>query len=169
MNAPPLILTLTLDHVSQHFFDEKRRSHFPPERNYLDAHLTLFHHLPPGQPQVINDIQMAADTYRQMKLNITGLKMTGSGVAYVIECPLLLQLHAYLQKLWWDKLIPQDKHKLWPHITVQNKVPSETATLLKADLEQRFEPFTGTGVGLSLFEYLGGPWKPVQQWQFNER
>ncbi|WP_208644854.1 2'-5' RNA ligase family protein [Mucilaginibacter kameinonensis] len=41
-----LILTLRLDEESQAFFDEMRKRHFPQERNFLKAHLTLFHQLP---------------------------------------------------------------------------------------------------------------------------
>jgi hypothetical protein len=44
--AQPLILTLRMDERSQERFDRLRETHFPPERNYLRAHLTLFHKLP---------------------------------------------------------------------------------------------------------------------------
>jgi hypothetical protein len=44
--AQPLILTLQMDERSQERFDRLRELHFPPERNYLSAHLTLFHKLP---------------------------------------------------------------------------------------------------------------------------
>ena len=42
----PLVLTLVLDAQSFAFFDGLRRRHFPPERNVIAAHLTLFHALP---------------------------------------------------------------------------------------------------------------------------
>ena len=48
---PPLIVTALLDEVAQERFDRLRREHFPPERNQLDAHLTLFHRLP-DDPEV---------------------------------------------------------------------------------------------------------------------
>lgn len=44
--AAPLILTLAMDERSQERFDRLRETHFPPERNHLSAHLTLFHRLP---------------------------------------------------------------------------------------------------------------------------
>jgi hypothetical protein len=47
--AQPLILTLKMDERSQERFDRLRERHFPPERNYLNAHLTLFHKLPGAQ------------------------------------------------------------------------------------------------------------------------
>jgi hypothetical protein len=39
------ILTAELDPASFAWLDWLRREHFPPERNLLPAHLTLFHRL----------------------------------------------------------------------------------------------------------------------------
>lgn len=162
----PLILTLTLDANSQHYFNTLRQQYFPPERNYLDAHLTLFHHLPANEPQIIEDIALAFQTYAAMQLNVTEIKSIGNGVAYKIECAKLLQLHHYLQQQWAKWLIPQDRQKLWPHITIQNKVEANRAKSLKEELEQSFEPFTATGTALSLFEYMGGPWNFIRNFEF---
>jgi 2'-5' RNA ligase len=166
MPNAPLILTLTLDADSQHFFNTLRQQHFPPERNYLDAHLTLFHHLPANEHQMIEDITLASQNYTAMQLHVNEIKSIGNGVAYKIECDRLLQLHQYLQQQWAKWLIPQDRQKLWPHITIQNKVEANQAKTLKEELEQSFEPFTATGIGLSLYEYLGGPWNFIQKFDF---
>ena len=49
MTAPaPLIVSALLDPDSFAWLDGLRRAHFPAERNLLDAHLTLFHALPPS-------------------------------------------------------------------------------------------------------------------------
>lgn len=45
----PLIVTLALDEQAQARFDALRSRHFPPDRNVLDAHVTLFHALPGEQ------------------------------------------------------------------------------------------------------------------------
>lgn len=166
MPDAPLILTLTLDAGNQQFFNTLRRRHFPPERNYLDAHLTLFHHLPYNEPQIIDDIKIAVNTCNALLLKVTEIKSIGNGVAYKLECTKLQQLHKHLQLKWEQWLIPQDRQKLWPHITVQNKVDAAQAMLLKAELEQTFKPFEATGVGLSLFEYQGGPWKYINHFPF---
>src|ERR1700712_5017184 len=42
----PLILTLALHGEDQARFDRLRIAHFPPERNLIPAHITMFHHLP---------------------------------------------------------------------------------------------------------------------------
>jgi hypothetical protein len=47
----PLILTLEMDTHSFEILDALRKKHFPPERNVLDAHITLFHKLPGEQEE----------------------------------------------------------------------------------------------------------------------
>ena len=42
----PLILTAQLPRDLHARFTALRTAHFPPERNYLEAHVTLFHALP---------------------------------------------------------------------------------------------------------------------------
>jgi len=167
MSDAPLILTVKFDDDSQLYFDKLREAHFPPERNYLAAHLTLFHHLPPNQLQLVNDIESIVNRYQTLTLEVTEVKSIGNGVAFQIECPLLGQLHNYLQKLWFDWLTPQDRQRLWAHVTVQNKVPPEQARMLKAQLSEGFEPFNAKGVGLSLYEYKNGPWDFVRSFDFN--
>jgi hypothetical protein len=54
--AQPLILTLALDGEAFAFFDGLRRAHFPPERNVVPAHVTLFHALPGEQRPAIGSL-----------------------------------------------------------------------------------------------------------------
>ena len=44
----PLIVTAELPDDVLAWADGLRRAHFPPERNWLVAHVTLFHALPPS-------------------------------------------------------------------------------------------------------------------------
>ena len=44
----PIIVSALFGAEDQAWFEALRRAHFPPERNQLAAHLTLFHHLPPS-------------------------------------------------------------------------------------------------------------------------
>ena len=46
VDEAPLILSAVLDAPVQQRLNVLRRAHFPAERNHLDAHVTLFHHLP---------------------------------------------------------------------------------------------------------------------------
>lgn len=164
----PLILTLALDDASQQYFNKLRKLHFPPERNYLDAHLTLFHHLPQGEDAIIQAIEHLTKQHQKMQVQVTGLRSIGNGVAFSMESNPLQQMHKQLQNDWQQWLIPQDRQKLWSHITIQNKVKPEEAKKLKEMLEQDFEPFVVEGIGLSLYEYLGGPWKFVRCYELLE-
>ena len=47
MNAP-IIVSAEFGAADFARLDGLRRAHFPPARNVLPAHLTLFHHLPPS-------------------------------------------------------------------------------------------------------------------------
>ena len=164
----PLVLTLTLDDSAFRFFNALRRQHFPPERNHLDAHLTLFHHLPGAEAEAI--IQALEEVSRQeasINLSVSEVRLLGKGVAYRLESKPLQQLHRRLQKEWHHWLTAQDQQKLWPHITVQNKVSVCEAKTLHEQLSQGFEPFAATGIGLHLWEYRGGPWQSWRKFEFD--
>jgi 2'-5' RNA ligase len=168
-DAAPLILTLTLDATTQAHFDALRKQHFPPERNHLAAHLTLFHHLPgPEADSIAAHLQQLSAPQAPLPLQVTGLRFMGMGVAFKLECPALRTLHQALQTRWADWLTPQDQQKLQPHVTVQNKVTPTQARHLFVDLSRSFEPFAATGTGLHLWAYRGGPWDSVQQFRFEE-
>ena len=161
----PLILTLQLDTQAFTFFNALRKKHFPPHLNYLDAHLTLFHHLPPD-PAIGQLLETITTRKKPIVLDVVSIMKLGRGVAYKIKSPELSSLHADLQTKWQGWLTNQDRQKLNPHVTVKNKVDSEKALLLYQDLTSSFQPFTVTGIGLSLWEYQGGPWQKIKDYQF---
>lgn len=163
---PPLIVTLTLNEQAALFFNKLRTAHFPVHRNFLAAHLTLFHHLPQTEPTIIDDIRTHCMRQSIIALQVTEVSFMGRGVAYRVLSPPLSSLHASLQKSWKPWLIPQDLQKLWPHITVQNKVAPQEARSLQQKLSSEFAPFTAYGTGLSLWEYEGGPWKFIEMFPF---
>jgi len=165
--SPPLILTLTLDERAFTFFEEKRRRHFPPERNVIPAHLTLFHRLPGEHLRKIHDDLAACAKERPpIVLRVTGLRLLGRGVAYALGSQELTDLRASLASRWNEWLGPQDRQKHQPHVTVQNKVEPQEAKALLAELEAAFEPFEVTGLGLDLWRYRGGPWDEVRSFPF---
>ena len=165
----PLILTLALNPEAQSVFNGLRRQYFPAERNYLDAHLTLFHNLPANEPQIVQDILSLCSQHNILTLQATEIKNIGRGVAYRVESYELLKLHLQLQRHWQHWLIPQDKQKLFPHITIQNKVDSDTASRLQQELAKDFISMEFYGIGLSLWEYLGGPWRFIEIYKFKPR
>ncbi|MBG8551996.1 2'-5' RNA ligase family protein [Hymenobacter guriensis] len=163
----PLILTLTLDATSQAYFDELRRQHFPPARNFLAAHLTLFHHLSGNAlPQLTNQLTDVAQSTAPLPLAVTGLQFLGQGVAFRLENEELRTLHRRLQQVWQETLTPQDRQPLRPHVTVQNKVAPAEARTLHEQLSAGFTPFGTTGTGLHLWAYRNGPWESLAEFVF---
>jgi len=152
---PPLILTLRLDAVSQLFFDEQRARYFPASRNFLKAHLTLFHKLPDSN-ETINLLRSLS--IPGFELKVSGLINLGAGVAYQLQSNELNELRQGLRNELLDVLSPQDKQGFRPHITIQNKTTPAAAKALLEALTSSFQPFTIVAQGLDLWEYLGGPW-----------
>jgi 2'-5' RNA ligase len=163
----PLILTLKMDDGSQERFDRLRKAYFPPERNYLSAHLTLFHHLPADREgEVVGEIEEVRRRQGRISLRASGLLFMGRGVAYKLESPELVALRRRLASGWEPFLTNQDRQGLRPHVTVQNKVQPEKARALHRLLESSFSPFEVLGEGLLLWRYLGGPWEEVGDYPF---
>lgn len=168
--AQPLILTLKMDERSQEHFDRLRELYFPQERNYLGAHLTLFHKLPGEHADGISaDLQELCLQQAPFTLKATGLRSLGRGVAYKLASPELAALRRILTERWGPWLGAQDRQGFKPHVTVQNKVSPERARTLHAQLQEDFSPFGVGGAGLSLWRYLDGPWEPVDTYLFTGR
>ena len=162
-----LILTARLDPNAQRYFDRLRAEHFPAERNFLRAHLTLFHALPERELERVQEaLSGAAQRYGAFEARVGGLRSLGSGVAYEVECPPLAELRAEWARSWRDFLSPQDRQTWRPHITVQNKVNAEAARELLGSLRRDFTPMPIEFRGLDLWRYEGGPWTVVQGYPF---
>ncbi len=83
----PLIVTADLDPGAMAFLDGLRRAHFPPERNHLRAHLTLFHHRPGEEAgRVRADLADVAAT-EPLEATIDRVLKLGRGVAYGEHSP----------------------------------------------------------------------------------
>ncbi|MEX6505232.1 2'-5' RNA ligase family protein [Jiella sp. M17.18] len=158
----PLILTLALDAGTFAHVDAMRRAHFPPERNVIPAHLTLFHKLPGDELGAVTAcLSSAAASAGPIPLAIAGLRFLGRGSAYAVASPALQALRARLAAEFALWLTPQDRQRFAPHITIQNKVAPETARRTFETLSTAFEPFEAQGVGLLLWHYRSGPWEPA--------
>lgn len=163
----PLILTLRLASPAFERFDALRRAHFPPERNVIPAHLTLFHALPGEREADIGEVLAATcAATAPLALRFPSLRFLGRGVAAEVVSPELLALRGKLAARWDAWLSAQDRQGYRPHITIQNKVSAEQARRLHAELAAAWEPFESTGDGLLLWRYLGGPWELVRDEPF---
>jgi hypothetical protein len=163
----PLIITLEMDAVHKEMFNALRKTHFPVHSNYLDAHLTLFHHLPSGENIIEETLNTFSDR-EQLKLEVNAVKSIGNGVIFTVASEELQILHQSLQQIFMPWLKRQDQQILRPHITIQNKVTEFKATRLLEELQSTFTPFTITATGFSTWHYLGGPWRPAGFFPFNE-
>ncbi len=163
----PLILTLKLDPTSFSYFNHLRQQYFPSERNYLSAHVTLFHALPGEQEASLRQtIEQVCSQTPVLCLSFPKLRFLGQGVAVEVHCPELLQCHRQLAQRWQGWLTRQDQQGYRPHITIQNKTAAPQARQLYDQLSQDWRSLSGYGEGLLLWRYRGGPWEWVQEFSF---
>ncbi len=162
-----LIVTALLDAESQARFDEERRRYFPAARNFLSAHVTLFHALPGAElDSVVRTLDEVCRAQAVAPFETRGLYFLGHGVAYALHMPELVAVRARLAGVWADWLTPQDRQGFRPHVTVQNKVAPEAARALLGELEAEYAPWRGEVLGLGLWRYDGGPWTIMAQSHF---
>lgn len=167
--SAPLILTLTLDERSFAFFDEQRRRYFPPQRNFIPAHLTLFHHLPGEHIGAVHEfIEQRCSAQAPFQLDVTNLRSLGRGVAYAVQSAELMSFRRIFAQEWARWLTPQDRQEHQPHVTVQNNVDPRKARALLLELSAVFVPFQVTGTGLDLWWYRGGPWEKALSFPFGQ-
>lgn len=163
----PLILAAELPRDLQAWADRLRRAHFPPERNHLDAHVTLFHALPPSCEAELRDCCAAlARENAPVTARLEGVMKLGKGTALAISSPAMLALRDELAARFHGLLTPQDEHRPRLHVTVQNKVGIEAAKALQAVLGPEVRPRDFVFKGLALHAYRGGPWEFLKTWRF---
>ena len=156
------ILTLRFDPVAQRYFESMRQRYFPPERNLVPAHLTLFHTLPATE-EIDSALASTAATTPVFSLAVTGLRSLGRGVAYTLAAPELSLLHRELSRSFAAHLTLQDQQKFQPHVVIQNKSTGEQARALLALLQAGFTAFTVKAEGFDLWHYRNGPWQLARQ------
>ena len=164
---PPLVLTLQLDEAAQARFDALRRAHFPPERNHLQAHVTLFHALPGEHEDALRADLEASARRPAYDVDVVRVRSLGRGVAYDLRSAELAAQRADLARRWEPWLTPQDARAHAAHVTVQNTVTPEQARALLRELQASFVPAVVRATGLVLWRYLGGPWEPLGAYRFS--
>ncbi|MFV0922259.1 2'-5' RNA ligase family protein [Sphingomonas parapaucimobilis] len=169
MNQPPapIIVTALFGRADQGAFDALRRQHFPLERNVLDAHCTLFHHLPPSaEAELKHRLNGLTRGVRAPDARASGLMSLGRGVAIRIESPGLVAIRHELVDAFAGMLTPQDAGGWRAHVTIQNKVTPATARLLLQQMERDFRPRAVELIGLGTWWYRGGPWEMLSRHLF---
>ncbi len=164
--AEPLIVTATFDKVDHGLLEGLRRKHFPPERNKVPVHLTLFHHLAPALEGELRARLGALAALPPPRALITGVMDLGQGTAFRVESEALEEFRADLAGAFHGMLIPQDQAPWRPHITLQNKVVRKEAIALQKELQADLFPKPLAIRGLASWRYLGGPWKLIREYPF---
>jgi 2'-5' RNA ligase superfamily len=166
----PIIITAQMGKADQGWADALRSRHFPPERNQVKAHITLFHHLPPTHlPEIKARLAAIARECAAPPAMLSDVMLLGRGVAYRVDCPELMAMRDELAEGFTGLLTPQDQARPRLHITVQNKVEPRVAKALFGELAPSFQPRALAITGLSAFYYRGGPWEVIQHWTFSGR
>ncbi|KHK91923.1 hypothetical protein LK12_09285 [Novosphingobium malaysiense] len=150
---PPDILAWT---------DSLRREHYPPERNRLRAHVTLFHALPPSVEEEL--VQVLSDLARNPapEARIDGIMKLGRGTALAVQSPEMVILHAIIAERMHGLLTDQDSRPLRLHVTIQNKVKREEAQALQAQLGPELRPVSFRFRGFGLYAWEDGLWRPIR-------
>ena len=165
--AAPLLVTADLPPDVFAWADGLRRAHFPPERNRLKAHVTLFHALPPSvHDELVRLLAELAGSTAPPEARVNGLMKLGKGTALAIDSPGMVALHGLIQDRMQGLMTPQDAQPLRLHITIQNKVPPEEARALQAQLGPLLETRSFRFRGFELFAYEDGLWRPLRRFAF---
>lgn len=163
-----MILTAHIADDAAAFFNALRREHFPPARNFLGAHLTVFHNISDRHlTETIEALRSAALMQRPMRATSIGVRHLGRGVAFEIDCPDLSSSRRFLRQRFEPWLVPQDLQGWRPHITVQNGVAKIRADELHKHLSSVFQPRMFEVTGLDLWHYRGGPWQAEASFEFS--
>src|SRR4051794_13949897 len=85
--AGALIVTAEIAAPDLSWLDQLRRLHYPPERNQLPAHLTMFHALPPSAEGEARRSLARLAAERPPRASIDGVMDLGGGVAFRIVSP----------------------------------------------------------------------------------
>jgi hypothetical protein len=166
LTLTPIIVTATFGDGDNGWLQDLRRTHYPPERNRVPAHLTLFRQLPPSLEGELATRLARAVAAPPPRATIAGIMDLGEGTAFRVESEDLEAIRADLAEALHGVLTPQDQAPWRPHVTIQNKVLPREARALQQRLRTTFEPRPLTIRALAAWRYLEGPWEPVRAWPF---
>jgi 2'-5' RNA ligase len=166
-DAAPFVLTLEMDAESFACFDALRRRYYPPERNCVPAHVTLFYRLPGSHAREIKALlsQVAAEE-EPMEIAVGAVKAMERGVAILLHSPRLFALRGALAEEWWPWLTDQDRAGFRPHVTIQNNVSAAEAQRTQTAVAAELRLSRIRGLGLHLWRYRDGRWEYERLFRF---
>ena len=162
----PLLVTAELPPEVFAWAEALRRQHYPPERNRVRAHVTLFHALPPSVEAEVRRLLAGHAAKPPPAARLTGIMRLGRGTAVDIASAELQAIFAAMVERLHGVLGPQDRAPRRFHVTVQNKVTPSQARTLQAELAGSFRPRDFAFAGLALHKWRGGLWEDAGRWSF---
>ena len=165
----PLLITAELPAGVFAWAEGLRRAHYPPERNRLGAHVTLFHALPPSAEGEVRRLLGEIAARPAPEAAIVGLMDLGQGTALSVDSPQMVAIHTELAERLHGLIQQQDARVLRLHITVQNKVPRAEAKALQAELAASLAPRAFRFRGLALSHWRDALWRQAQLYPFRGR
>jgi hypothetical protein len=162
----PLLITAELPAEILAWADGLRRQHYPPERNRLRAHVTLFHALPPSAEGEIRRLLADLAKSPAPAARISGIMNLGQGTAFDVDSPAMVELHGQIADRLHGVLSQQDDKKLRLHITIQNKVKTAAARELQAELKATLDRRAFHFRGFGLYAWEEGLWRPIGDYPF---
>jgi hypothetical protein len=157
----PIIVAAIFGRDDFLWFNAERTRHYPPERNHVPAHLTLFHHLPPSALGDLSARLKSECKERAPVASVSGIMGLGTGNAYRIDSPQLDDTRWRLAEAFEPLLIPQDRADWVAHVTFQNKVKPSVAKATKDMVTAEFRPRRIAIIGLAAYHYRDGPWEEI--------
>jgi len=164
--AGPLIVTAELGPQDFAWLNDLRRRHYPVERNQLDAHLTMFHAIPPSAESELRRILASAAQLPAPQARISSVMNLGGGVALRVASDELGAIRERIAERLHGLLTAQDAAGWSAHVTIQNKVSPRDARALMQAIGEQFAQRPIRIAGLGLHRYLGGPWETLQLYAF---
>lgn len=164
--AGALIVLAELGAADFAWLDQLRRRHYPPDRNRVPAHLTLFRALPPSAESEARRSLSRAASRAPPKGHISGVIDLGGGVALRVSSPGLERVREELADEFYGLLSAQDRGPWTAHVTIQNKAEPRAARGLLREMREDFEPRELRIRGLQLVRYVDGAWVPVAAFRF---
>ena len=149
------------------FLNKLRQAHFPPERNHLSAHLTLFHAIPPSCERELRGLMAdLSREYAPPMARLDGLLNLGRGTAFRVLSDTMLEVRALIADRFAGVLTAQDTQQPRLHVTIQNKVAPREAKHLQQVLEPDMEPRDFAIPALEAHYYIGPQWEAAGRWPF---
>lgn len=158
----PLLVTAELPDDVLAWADALRRAHYPPDRNRLRAHVTLFHALPPSVEEELVEVLRTLARAAPPPARIAALMKLGTGTALAVDSPAMVDLHGAIAERMHGLLTRQDAQPLRLHVTIQNKVTTQAARALQAELGEQLRPVSFRFRGFGLYAWEDGLWRPIR-------